>query len=112
MTDEEKKKFRRSKIWSNFRQKIRRRYNKQDFLTHKPLLRDWNLHHLDMNDKNYTDLSKEDKFLPLNKDTHKFVHWLFRLYRHDPGIIKRLLLIMQLMLIYNPPRRRHEAYDD
>lgn len=112
MTDEEKKKFRRSKPWSNFRQKMRRRYNKQDALTLKPLLRDWNLHHLDMNDRNYTDLSKEDKFLPLNKDAHKFVHWLFRLYRHDPGIIKRLEAIMQLMLIYNPPRRRHEAYDD
>lgn len=112
MTDEEKKKFRRSKPWSNFRQKLRRRYNKQDVLTHKPLLRDWNLHHLDMNDKNYTDLSKEDKFLPLNKDTHKFVHWFFRLYRHDPGIIRRLEIIMKQMMIYNPPRRRHEVYED
>lgn len=112
MTDDEKKKFRRSKIWSNFRQKMRRRYQKQDALTHKLLLRDWNLHHLDMNDKNYTDLSKEDKFLPLNKDTHKFVHWFFRLYRHDPGIIQRLEVIMKLMLIYNPSRRRHEAYED
>ena len=112
MTDEEKKKFRRSKPWSNFRQKMRRRYNKRDALTLKELLRDWNLHHLDMNDRNYTDLSKEDKFLPVNKDTHKFIHWFFRLYRHDPGIIQRLEAIMKLMLIYNPPRRRHEAYDD
>lgn len=112
MTDEEKKKFRRSKPWSNFRQKMRRRYNKHDALTLKPLLHDWNLHHLDMDDRHYTDLSKEDKFLPVNKDTHKFIHWLFRFYRHDPGIIQRLEAIMKLMLVYNPPRRRHEAYDD
>ena len=112
MTEEEKKKFRRSKQWSNFRQKMRRWYQKHDALTLKPLLCDWNLHHLDMDDKNYTDLSNEDKFIPLNKDTHKFVHWFFRLYRHDPDIIKRLEAIMRLMLVYNPPRRRHEVYDD
>ena len=112
MTEEEKKKFRRSSVWSRFRQKMRTRYHKKDFVTGKELTRTWNLHHLDMNDKNYTDLSNEDKFIPLNKDTHKFVHWFFRLYRHDPDIIKRLEAIMRLMLVYNPPRRRHEAYDD
>lgn len=112
MTAEEKQKFRRSTRWSNFRQKMRRRYNKQDALTHKSLLRDWNLHHLDMNDKHYMDLSKEDKFLPLNKDTHKFVHWFFRFYRHDPGIIQRLEAIMKLMIMYNPPRIIHNREDD
>ena len=112
MTAEEKQKFRRSKRWSNFRQKMRLRYKKQDALTHKELTRTWNLHHLDMNDKHYMDLSKEDKFLPFNKDTHKFVHWLFRFYRHDPGIIQRLEAIMKLMIMYNPPRVIHHREDD
>lgn len=106
MTDEEKRQFRRSKPWSNFRQRMRLRFDKKDYITGEDLLRDWNLHHLDMNDKHYTDLSKPDKFLPLNRETHKFVHWLFRFYRHDRDVLRRLKFVMDMMLIYNPPRRK------
>lgn len=112
MTQEEKVKFRRSAPWSRLRQKLRLRFHKKDFITGKDLTRTWNLHHLDMNDKNYTDLSNESKFIPLNKDTHKFIHWLFRLYRHDKSVLTRIKVVLDQMLLYNPPRRRHEAYDD
>ena len=112
MTDVEKQKFRRTSTWSNFRQKIRRKYNKKDYLTGKDLTRTWNLHHLDMDDRHYTDLSEDGKFVPLNKDTHKFVHWLFRIYRHDKDVLRRLKIIMDLMYMYNPPRRRHELRED
>ena len=49
MTDKEKQLFRRSKPWSNFRQRMRLRFDKKDYITGEDLLRDWNLHHLDMN---------------------------------------------------------------
>lgn len=112
MTQDDKRKFRRTSQWARFRQKIRIKFDKRDYITHKELTRTWNLHHLDMNDKNYTDLSKPDKFIPLNKDTHEFIHWLFRIYRHDKDIIRRIKLIMDMMLLYNPPRKRHEVREE
>lgn len=112
MTQEEKRKFRRSQPWSRLRQKLRRKFDKQDFITRKELTRTWNLHHLDMDDRHYTDLSKEDKFIPLNKDTHEFIHWLFRLYRHDTDVLRRIKVVLDMMLLYNPPRKRHEVREE
>jgi len=107
MNNKEKQQFRRSTVWSRFRQKLRLMFDKKDYLTNEPLLRDWNLHHLDMNDKHYTDLSNTGKFIPVNRETHKFIHWLFRYYRHDKDVMRRLKFIMDMMLLYNPPRKRH-----
>lgn len=99
MTKDEKQKFRKSTKWRAFRKRI---YDMcpRDTITRKLLRRDWNLHHLDMNDKHYTDLSDTKKFTPLNKDTHEFVHWLFRYYRHDKKIIDRLKKLMEAMYEY------------
>ena len=99
MTLEQKEKFRRSSKWRSFRKKIRERTSK-DYITRKELKRDWNLHHLDLRSENYTDLSDSRKFIALNKDTHKFVHWLFRIYRHDKQVLKRLEYVMEAMYEY------------
>lgn len=99
MTKEDKAKFRKSPKWKAFRKKIYA-VCPRDTITKKLLRRDWNLHHIDMNDKNYTDLSDSHKFTPLNKDTHEFVHWLFRLYRHDKCVIDRLKKLMEAMYNY------------
>lgn len=112
MTRQEKKAFRLTKTWSNFRQRMRKKCGCRDMITYKELTRTWNLHHLDMKSENYTDLSNPDKFVPMNKDTHEFIHWLFRLYRHDRSIILRIKNVLDLMLMYNPPRVRHNVEDD
>ena len=112
MTRQEKKAFRLTKPWSNFRQRMRKRCGCKDMITGKELTRTWNLHHLDMKGENYTDLSNPDKFVPMNKDTHEFIHWLFRFYRHDRYILVRIQRVMDLMLLYNPPRVRHNVEDD
>lgn len=107
MTKEEKAKFRKTPKWRAFRKQISDTCSR-DVITKKLLRRDWNLHHLDMNDKNYTDLSNKHKFAPLNKDTHEFVHWLFRLYRHDKQIIDRLKKMMEAMYEYTD-REKHDT---
>lgn len=99
MTKDEKAKFRKTMKWKNFRKKIKEKCPR-DTITKKLLRIDWNLHHIDMRDKNYTDLSDPHKFTPLNKDTHEMIHWLFRLYRHDKQIIKRIEKLLEAMYRY------------
>ena len=75
-------------------------YNNKDCITNKPLRNRWNLHHLDLREENYTVL-KEERFRPLNSDTHDCVHFLYRYYKKDPFIIDRLRIILDLMVKMN-----------
>ena len=75
-------------------------YNNKDCITNKPLRNRWNLHHLDLREENYTVL-KEERFRPLNSDTHDCVHFLYRYYKKDPFIIDRLRTILDLMVRMN-----------
>lgn len=90
MTQEQKTAFRMSKPWKNFRAKCKKQYGYIDFVTKKVLARDWNLHHLDLRTAHYTQITDTQRFIPLNSDTHKFVHWLYRLWTKDKAIIARL----------------------
>lgn len=71
-----KKKFRTSKEWKEFRQYMRDK-QKTDPVTGQKLTRMANLHHMNLDETKYTDLSKEEDFVFLNHYTHKMVHWLF-----------------------------------
>jgi hypothetical protein len=75
-------------------------YNNKDCITNKPLRPRFNCHHLDMREEHYTIL-KEERFRPLNSDTHDCVHFLYRYYKKDPFIIDRLRTILDLMVKYN-----------
>lgn len=86
-----------SSPWKTLRQKVKKRFNNFDWLTKLPLLKTWNCHHLDMRDKNYTCIKDVTRFLPLNEDTHKFAHWLYKLWCKDKTILHRLELLMQSM---------------
>ena len=97
LTQGEKKKFRMSAEWKKFRQRMKKITGSMDWVTRKQLTKTWNLHHLDMRDKNYTDLSDITKFMPLNKDTHEFIHWLYYLYCKDEGILLRIMSVMETM---------------
>lgn len=71
-----KNKFRSSKKWKDFRDK-KRKEQKLDPVTGAKLTRMANLHHLDLDEAKYEDLSNEDNFIFLNQATHKVVHYFF-----------------------------------
>lgn len=110
MTQGEKKKFRMSSVWKKFRQKKKKEANGIDWITKLPLAKTWNLHHLDMRDKYYKDLSDEAKFLPLNKDTHEFLHWLYYLWHKDAGILTRIECVLFSMLHYAKGTKAMEGF--
>ena len=49
--EREKKRFRATKCWKEFRERIRKK-TKIDYLTGKPLHGKWELHHLDLDPNN------------------------------------------------------------
>lgn len=71
-----KTKFRSSKEWKEFRQKMK---NKQrlDALTNQPLRSNFSLHHMLLDPSKYRDLSIEDNFLCLNRNSHQFLHFAY-----------------------------------
>ena len=95
-----KDKFRSSPEWRQFRIDMQSRGRGVDALTLKPLRKGWNLHHLDMQEQNYAVLEPE-RFRCLNKSSHELVHTLYRYYRKDPSILKRLGELMELMFELN-----------
>lgn len=75
MDQKQKTKFRASKKWKDFRDK-KRKEQKTDPVTGNKLGRQANLHHLNLDETKYDDLSNEDNFVFLGNFTHKVLHWL------------------------------------
>lgn len=71
-----KTKFRSTKKWKDFRDKVRHE-QKVDPVTGQKLTRCANLHHKDLNEEHYEDISNEDNFVFVNPLTHKVIHWFF-----------------------------------
>lgn len=90
-----KSKFRQTAKWKNFRTRLKKE-REVDEITLRPLLKGFQVHHLDMSEENYEKLEPE-RFSTLNRQTHQVVHWLFRYYEKDPGILFRLENIMEKM---------------
>ena len=95
-TQNQKSKFRATSKWKKFRSQMKTE-RKIDYITQKRLLKGWNLHHLDLNEQNYQDISDETKFVCLNKMTHEIVHDLYRYYVKDPEVIDRLKEVLERM---------------
>ena len=98
MNDKQKSKrnFRQSKTWKDFKKKMWEACGKVDGITLSKLRKGANLHHRNLNEKEYENL-REDWFLPCKNLTHKVIHWLWTYYRKDPAIIDRLKAEMELM---------------
>lgn len=71
-----KTKFRATKKWKEFRNHMRE-LQKTDPVTGQKLSKLFNLHHLDLNEEHYEDISNEDNFICLNQKTHACVHFFF-----------------------------------
>lgn len=76
-TQKEKNKFRATKKWKSFRDKMRDKQDKKDPVTGQKLTRMANLHHKDLDEDHYEDISNEDNFVFVNQLTHKVIHWFF-----------------------------------
>lgn len=71
--------FRRTKEWKDFRKKMKEKQNGIDLITGTKLTKTANLHHRYFaTSENYSDLSNEDNFIFINKQTHDAVHWILR----------------------------------
>lgn len=79
-TTDPKVQFRRSKEWHTFRDKIKKN-QKKDPITGSPLTKCFNLHHLDLDPKHYTDIEKEENFIGLNSTSHEVIHYFFRRWK-------------------------------
>ena len=95
-----KAEFRKSKEWLDFRKVVAEAFNNKDFITGKKLTKGFNVHHLRTEQElgGYCDLSKVDEFMPLNRYTHKLLHYLFTYYKKDPLILERLREILDRMI--------------
>lgn len=94
-----KRAFRQTKVWKTFRHSIISR-DKTDYITGKKLLKGAEVHHEDLNPEHYKNLD-EDNFIALNKQSHKFLHWIYNYYRTDKNIIIRLTRVLEKMCDMN-----------
>lgn len=94
-TQNKKSKFRASSEWKSFRKKMKEK-QKVDFITGKPLYKGFNLHHLDLDEKHYEDISNEDNFVCLNQKSHYLIHFLFR-YKEWRQLLKNTETLLERM---------------
>ena len=98
MNAAERKKFRYSEAWKNFRKKLMEK-QKVDPITGNKLSKIANCHHLSLDENKYDDISNEDNFVMLSKLSHDCVHFLF--LKSDPKAwrkrIKGLIKILEKM---------------
>ena len=95
-----KESFRQSEKWKKFR-KFKYTESSKDYITHKRLRNNYNLHHLDLNPNHYQDLDDPSHFENLNSDMHSVVHKLYPFYKKDPEVLDRLKEILDRMLLIN-----------
>ena len=95
-----KRNFRARKVWKLFKLRKKKECGGIDKITLHKLSKQFELHHEDLREENYTVL-KEERFRPLNSDTHDCVHFLYCYYKKDPFILDRLRTILDLMVKYN-----------
>lgn len=97
----DKNKFRASKKWKDWRIVIYHKDMGKDYITGSKLYKGYHLHHLDLREKNYTNLDDENRFLSLNKQSHDLVHWAYQYWIKDEDFLKRLEQVLKWMKEYS-----------
>jgi cobalamin-dependent methionine synthase I len=75
-TQREKRRFRDSKRWKEFREHMKALQENKCQVTGAKLTKLWQLHHMDLDENNYQNLD-DDNFVCLSWNMHKVVHALF-----------------------------------
>ena len=98
MNDKQKSKrnFRASKEWKTFRNFMKKLSGNKDLITNKTLRKGFQVHHMDLQEENYSILFP-DNFICCNNLTHKVIHFLYTYYKTDPQIIDRLREVLEKM---------------
>ena len=109
---DEKHWFRHTHTWKNFRETFRyvdekvlkngkkKPIKAKDPFTGNDLVKTFNLHHLDLDSRNYTELDPTH-FLACNPGTHDIIHSLYTQYCKDQTSIDRLFEIIKKMYEIN-----------
>lgn len=96
-----KQKFRESKEWKEFREQKILEQKRIDPITNGRLLKASNCHHLCMDESTYDDISDPEKFMVVNKATHKVIHFLYSYYKKDPTVLNRIRDVLDRMVELN-----------
>lgn len=80
--------------------KLKDRSAGTDEITGLPLSKGSTVHHLDMRDEFYKDLSNDERFVILNKKTHIFLHWIYFIYKQNPEVFDNFRDICEKMKNY------------
>lgn len=100
-TQKTKKKFRQTKAWKQLRHDKNVEQRGIDPITLGKLSKTCNLHHLDLDEENYSKIDNKDNFILLNKVTHDMVHWLYKYQSKDKQFIDRLMEVVNRMIELN-----------
>lgn len=90
-----KRKVRSTSKWKKFRNDLVIK-RKVDALTGKKLQKGCQLHHADMSPDNYADFD-ESKYYTLNKNSHRFIHFIYQYFENDESVLDRLRSILEHM---------------
>lgn len=99
-TEKNKRKFRNSSKWKNFRKYISDKFDKTDPISHKSLRKGYTVHHLLLDKNKYEEL-KEENFIPLNKQMHDVIHICYNYAKNDEKFMERLYYYVKLMIDIN-----------
>lgn len=98
--EQEKRKFRSSKRWKEWRNYISNKFDHRDVISGKPLRKGYSVHHLCTLPGEYQNLV-EDRFIPLNKQMHETIHVCYNYAKSDSGFMERLLYWVNRMIELN-----------
>ena len=101
-TQKMKTKLRNSKAWKDMRKRFKKG-QKIDPITLKPLTNHFNLHHMDLDETHYCDLSNDGHFVALNPTSHDLVHFLYNIVKREQSydVLDRIKVELQKMAEIN-----------
>ena len=100
-TQKAKKRLRQTKAWKQLRHDKNVEQKGIDPITLGKLSKTCNLHHLDLDEENYSKIDNKDNFILLNKVTHDMIHWLYKYQSKDKQFIDRLMEVVNRMVELN-----------
>lgn len=100
-SQKEKKRVRNSKAWRTLRHEKNIEQKGIDPITGCKLTKLANLHHINTNPDEYSNLENTEDFVMLNKMTHDTLHFCYNYQMKDEGFLDRLVFWTKKMIERN-----------